>query len=66
MVDNTLLTVDEVQLTTTQWSNDIRELYMLITRSPAYIRDLEMFFEVKSLNNVQSADGAKLMLEIYK
>jgi len=39
---------------------------MMITRSAAYLRDLEMFFSAKPLNTLQSTVGACMMMEVYK
>lgn len=39
---------------------------MTITRSPTYLRDLEMFFSAKPLNSLQSTIGACMMMEVYK
>ena len=66
ILENTLDNLNEVQLSTTQWSNDTRELYMLLTRSTAYMRDMEMFFNVKPINRLQATIGACLMVEVYK
>ena len=66
ILENTLDNLNEVQLSTTQWSNDTRELYMLLTRSTAYLRDMEMFFNVKPINRLQATIGACLMVEVYK
>lgn len=44
IMEDVLLHVNEVQLTTTQWSNDIRDMNMLITRTSVDVRDLEMLF----------------------
>ena len=39
---------------------------MMITRSPDYLRDLEMFFCTKPLNRLQSTVGACMITETYK
>lgn len=39
---------------------------MLITRSPNFLRDLNMFFNTNQVTEVQSAIGALLMVEVYK
>ncbi|PFX12154.1 hypothetical protein AWC38_SpisGene23932 [Stylophora pistillata] len=57
---------DEVNLLSTEWTSDNRDLYVLITRSQVCMRDLEMFFGTKPLNVHQSAVGAQLMIEVYK
>ena len=66
ILENTLENVNEVQLSTTQWRKDTRELYMLITRSPSYNSVLEMFFEAKPINMLQSTVGASLMIGVFK
>ena len=66
ILEDSLDNLDEVNISTALWSSDTRELYMMITRSPDYLRDLEMFFSTKPLNRLQSTVGACMMTETYK
>lgn len=66
VLEDTLNNPDEVKISSTEWTSDTEDLYMLITRSQVYMRDLELFFNTKPLNIHQSAVGAQLMIEVYK
>ena len=66
ILEDSLENLDEVNISTALWSSDTRELYMMITRSQDYLRDLEMFFSTKPLNRLQSTVGACMMTETYK
>lgn len=66
ILEESLLNFSEVKLSTSAWLNDFKELYMLITQSASFMRDMEMFFDAKPLNSVQSAIGAFLMMGVYK
>ncbi len=43
-----------------------RALYLLITKSPAYLRDPNMLFQTTQVTEVQSAIRALLMDQVYK
>lgn len=49
-----------------QWTADTRQLYLLITRSASFYRDLQLFFETQDLSHVQTTIGAELMITVYK
>ena len=66
ILEDSLENLDEVNISTALWSSDTRELYMMITRSQDYLRDLEMFFSTKPLNRLQSTVEACMMTETYK
>ena len=66
ILEDTLNNSDEVKISSTEWTSDTRDLYLLITRSQVYMRDLQLFFGTKPLNVHQSAVGAQLMIEVYK
>lgn len=41
VLEDTLNNPDEVKISSTEWTSDTEDLYMLITRSQVYMRDLE-------------------------
>ena len=57
ILEGYLENLDEVKLSTAQWSNDTKDLYMTITCSPLYLRDLEMFFGAKPLTSCSQPLG---------
>ena len=64
ILEDSLENLDEVNISTALWSSDTRELYMMITRSQDYLRDLEMFFSTKPLNRLQSTVEACMIIII--
>ena len=66
ILENSIENLNKLSISTTLWSSDTRELYMMITRSRDYLRDLEMFFSSNPLKRLQSTVGGFTMMEKYK
>ena len=57
--------IEKLEVSTRQWFQTFRQLYLLVTRSHDYLSHFEMFFDTKPLTAVQSAIGAELMEQIF-
>ena len=56
----------ELKITQRQWTADTHQLYMLITRSASFYRDIQLFFNSQALSQVQTSIGAEMMVVVYK
>lgn len=52
VVEDSICNPDEIRISQKQWTVDTRELYLLITQSASFLRDLQLFFETKTLSPV--------------
>ena len=66
VIEECLSNPDELRVSAKQWTANTHKLYMTITQSPAFQRDLEMFFGSNKLLPVQTTIGADLMIIVYK
>lgn len=66
ILEDSVCNFDELQISTKQWSVDTRQLFLLITRCPNFLRDLKLFFKSEEPAHVQRLIKAELMVEIYK
>ena len=66
VIEESLLNMDELLISSQGWTAHSRELYLLITRSRDFMRDLQFFFGTSQVSRTQSAIGAELMMEVYK
>ena len=56
----------ELKITQRQWTADTHQLYMLITRSASFYRDIQLFFNSQALSQVQTSIGAEMMVVVYE
>ncbi|KAK3737060.1 hypothetical protein QZH41_003693 [Actinostola sp. cb2023] len=63
VLQHALDNVSLIHVSTKQWTEYSRELYMEVTCSPEYLRNLEMFFDCSPVTPVQSHIGAELIAE---
>ena len=49
-----------------QWTVDTRQLYLLITRSASFLRDMQLFFETATLSSTETTIGVEAMIRVYK
>ena len=54
VIEECLSNPDELRVSAKQWTANTHKLYMIITQSPAFQRDLEMFFGSNKLLPVQT------------
>jgi len=66
VVEESICNPDELTINSKQWTSNTRELYLLITRSSSFIRDLQLFFSTTALTSYQTTIGAELMINVYK
>ena len=66
VVEESICNPDELTINTKQWACNTRELYLLITRSSSFIRDLQLFFDTTTLTLYQTTIGAEVMINVYK
>lgn len=66
VVEETICNPDELVISPKQWTADTRELYLLITRSSSFVRDLQLFFQTTTLTLNQTTIGAEIMMNVYK
>ena len=65
VVEESICNPDELAINTEQWAANTLELYLLITRSPSFIRDLKLFFGTATLTPHQTAIGVEVMINVY-
>jgi cobalamin biosynthesis Mg chelatase CobN len=56
---------ENMDISSRQWYEKSRMLYLLITRSSEYLRNLQLMFGTESLTQGQSAIGAELTQKVY-
>ncbi|CAB3996516.1 ATP-dependent DNA helicase PIF1 [Paramuricea clavata] len=56
---------ESMDISSRQWYEKSRMLYLLITRSSEYLRNLQLIFGTESLTQGQSAIGAELTQKVY-
>lgn len=66
VIEEPICNQDEIKINSKQWANDTRELYLLITRSPSFLRDLQLFYDTPTLTPIQTTIGADLFFNVYK
>lgn len=65
ILNDALEASERLAVSSQQWFQSTRQLYLMITRNPQYMKILEMFFDTRPLTPVQSAIGAQLMEKVY-
>lgn len=55
----------DITISRKQWTVDT-QLYLLITRSASFLRDMHLFFETATLSSTQTTIGVETMIRIYK
>ena len=56
----------DITISRKQWTVDTRQLYLLITRSASFLRDMQLFFETATLSSTQTTIGVEAMIRVYK
>ena len=56
----------DITISRKQWTVDIRQLYLLITRSASFLRDMQLFYETATLSSTQTTIGVEAMIRVYK
>ena len=66
ILEDAACSMEDLEISRKQWSENTRKVYLLVTRSPGYMRDLKLFFQAEDLTQAQRVIGAELMVEVYK
>ena len=56
----------DITISRKQWTVDTRQLYLLITRSASFLRDMQLFFETATLSSVQTTTGVEAKIRVLK
>ena len=56
----------DITISRKQWTVDTRQLYLLITRSASFLRDMQLFFETATLSSTETTIGVEAMIRVYK
>lgn len=66
ILEDAACSIGDLEISRKQWSENTRKVYLLVTRSPGYMRDLKLFFQAEDLTQAQRVIGLELMVEVYK
>ena len=56
----------DITISRKQWTVDTRQLYLLITKSASFLRDMQLFFETATLSSTETTIGVEAMIRVYK
>ena len=54
----------DITISRKQWTVDTRQLYLLITRSASFLRDMQLFFETATLSSIQTTTGVEAKIRV--
>ena len=56
----------DITISRKQWTVDTRQLYLLITKSASFLRDMQLFFETATLSSTETTIGVEAMIRVCK